>query len=232
MEEAIDKVKISLRNLKEFKTTFQEYKSRLPSYYKDDQTPKTWDFQEALVFKHFDSFMSRLYTLEEFFLTAIQFLKLEKVEIGGIRGKALTTNIGKVSDEFKDLYSVFSNRTYDGLDPDDKGFLKDYEKFNNKIFSLDRKLGAILSRAFDDCVVTESIFKLLNIFGTLIKRPLIASELTDKMPQLVTKLGYEMDEAKEIFKKQQGRILESGKALNDKNMPPISGQLRFAQEIR
>merc|ERR1711911_244620 len=140
--------------------------------------------------------MVRLFTLEEFFLTAIQFLKLEKVEIGGIRGKALTTNIGKVYEEFKDLYGVFSNRTY------------------------------------DDCVVTESIFKLLNIFGTLIKRPLIASELSDKMPMLVTKLGHEMDEAKEIFKKQQGRIKEEGKALNDKNMPPISGQLRFAHEIR
>ena len=221
-----------MRNLKDFKTTFQDYKSRLPSYYKEDQVAKTWDFQEALVFKRFDSFMVRLFTLEEFFLTAIQFLKLEKVEIGGIRGKALTTNIGKVYEEFKDLYGVFSNRTYDGLDPHDRGFLKDYEKFNNKIFSLDRKLGAILSRAFDDCVVTESIFKLLNIFGTLIKRPLIASELSDKMPMLVTKLGHEMDEAKEIFKKQQGRIKEEGKALNDKNMPPISGQLRFAHEIR
>ena len=180
-----------MRNLKDFKTTFQDYKSRLPKYYKEDQVAKTWDFQEALVFKRFDSFMIRLFTLEEFFLTAIQFLKLEKVEIGGIRGKALTTNIGKVYEEFKDLYGVFSNRTYDGLDPHDKGFLKDYEKFNNKIFSLDRKLGAILSRAFDDCVVTESIFKLLNIFGTLIKRPLIASELSEKMPLLVKKLGHE-----------------------------------------
>ena len=221
-----------MRNLKEFKTTFQEYKSRLPTYYKEDQTPKAWEFQEHLVFKHFDEFLNRLLTLEEFFLTAIQFLKLEKVEIGGIRGKALTTNISKVSEEFKDLYGVFSNRTYDGLDPHDKGFLKDYEKFNNKIFSLDRKLGAILSRAFDDCVVTESIFKLLNIFGTLIKRPLIASELSDKMPLLVAKLSVEMDEAKVIFKKQQGRIRDCGAALNDKNMPPVSGQLRFAQEIR
>ena len=35
-----------------------------------------------------------------------------------------------------------------------------------------------------------------------------------------------------IFKKQQGRIRDDGKALNDKNMPPVSGQLRFAQEIR
>ena len=174
--------------MKEFKTTFQEYKALLPSYYKEDQTPKNWEFQEHLVFKRYNSFIERLKTLEEFFLTAIQFLKLEKVEIGGIRGKALTTNINKVSEEFKELYGVFSNRTYDGLNPKDKGFLKDYEKFNGKIFALDRKLGAILSRAFDDCVVTESIFKLLNIFGTLIKRPLIARELSEKMPLLVEKL--------------------------------------------
>ena len=45
----------------------------------------------------------------DFFNTAVQLLKLEKVEIGGIRGKALTSNIYKVYEEFKDLYSVFSN---------------------------------------------------------------------------------------------------------------------------
>ena len=118
------------------------------------------------------------------------------------------------------------------MDPQDRGFLKDYEKFNSKIFSLDRKLGAILSRAFDDCVVTESIFKLLNIFGSLIKRPLIALELSDKMPLLVIKLSTEIDEAKTIFKKQQKRIKNTGHALNDRNMPPVSGQLRFTQEIR
>ena len=106
--------------------------------------------KEPLVFKRFDSFIERLHTMMDFFNTAVQFLKLEKVEIGGIRGKALTSNIGKVSEEFRDLYSVFSLRTYDSLDPKDEGFLKDYEKFNNKISSLDRKLGALLSRAFDD----------------------------------------------------------------------------------
>ena len=34
-------------------------------------------------------------------------MKLEKVEIGGIRGKALTSNIGKVYEEFK--VKQFSN---------------------------------------------------------------------------------------------------------------------------
>ena len=185
-----------------------------------------------MVFKRYDSFLERLGIIKEFFNTAQQFLKLEKVEIGGIRGKALTTNINKVHEEFKDLYGIFANRTYDSLDPQDRGFLRDYEKFNSKIFGLDRKLGAILSRAFDDCIVTESIFKLLHIFGTLIQRSLIALELSDKMPLLVCMLNTEMDEAKVIYTKQQKRIKDSGKALTDRNMPPVSGQLKFSQELR
>ena len=168
----------------------------------------------------------------EFFNTAVQFLKLEKVEIGGIRGKALTSNINKVHEEFKDLYGVFSLRTYDSLDPKDPGFLKDYEKFNQKVSALDRKLGAILARAFDDCIVTESLFKLLHIFGTLVERKLIAFELTDRMPKLVIMLNSEMDESQEIFARQEKRLHELGKALTDRNMPPVSGQLSFSKELR
>ena len=192
-------MKIAIRNLKEFKTCFQEYKSNLPTYFSTDKTHATWDFQETLVFKRYDSFLNRLLTMMEFFNTAVQFLKLEKVEIGGLRGKALTSNIGNVYDEFKDLYSVFSIRTYDSLDPEDNGFLEDYERFNNKIFSLDRKLGAILGRAFEDCIVTESLFKLLHIFGSLVDRKLIALELTDRISNLVVMLNEELDESNEIF---------------------------------
>ena len=45
MEEALEKVKISIRNLKDFKACFQEYKSNLPSYFSEDKTYKTWDFK-------------------------------------------------------------------------------------------------------------------------------------------------------------------------------------------
>ena len=133
-------------------------------------------------------------------------MKLEKVEIGGIRGKLFTNHVKKIFEEFKELYGVFGSRTYDALSPNDKLFLKDYEKFNSKIFSLDRKLGAILGRAFDDCSETQSTFKLLHVFGTLTERKLISSQLSDKMPQLINNLILEMEEAKKIFTNQQQNI--------------------------
>ena len=188
--------------------------------------------QEKLVFERYDSFFGRLKTILEFCNTANQFLKLEKVEIGGIRGRVLTEGVQKIHENFKDIYSIFGNRTYDSMDPTDVGFLKDFDKFNSKVWMLDRKLGAILTRAFDDCVVSENIFKLLQIFGDLVQRSLIALELSDKMPLLVVKLNDELDDAKRIFKKQQGRIKERGKPRTEKNMPLVAGQLKFALEVR
>ena len=44
VEEALDMVKIAIRNLKEFKTCFQEYKIKLPSYFVD-KPQKSWEFQ-------------------------------------------------------------------------------------------------------------------------------------------------------------------------------------------
>ncbi len=93
-------------------------------------------------------------------------------------------------------------------------------------------MGAVLGRAFDDCLVTESIFKLLQIFGALIQRSLIALELSDRMPILVNMLNQEMDECKLIYSKQMSRIANKGKALVDRNMPPMCGQLKWATELK
>ena len=68
-----------------------------------EQKPKLWEFQDSLVFERFDSFVGRLNTVRVFFQTAQQFLKLEKVEIGGIRGRALSGRVAGVHEEFKVL---------------------------------------------------------------------------------------------------------------------------------
>ena len=63
----------------------------------------------------------------------------------------------------------------------------------------------LIVRAFDDCVVSDSVFKLLNVFGTLLHRRLISLELSDKIPVLLDHLTSEMDDAKTIFMKHMVR---------------------------
>ena len=89
-----------------FRSAFREFKAKLHTYFVGDKKPKLWEFQEQLIFKRFDSFVDRLDIVKEFFRTAQQFLKLEKVEIGGIRGRALSSRIGSVHEEFKVISST------------------------------------------------------------------------------------------------------------------------------
>ena len=101
VEEALDKVLVTLKIFNSFRSAFREFKAKLHKYFTGDKKPKLWEFQEQLIFKRFDSFVERLNIVKEFFRTAQQFLKLEKVEIGGIRGRALSSRICSVHEEFK-----------------------------------------------------------------------------------------------------------------------------------
>ena len=108
----MDKVTVTHKIFKLFRKTFRDHKNRLPDYNataleKDpekENKPKLWEFQDSLVFERFDSFVGRLNTVREFFKTAQQFLKLEKVEIGGIRGRALSGRVAGVHEEFKVIF--------------------------------------------------------------------------------------------------------------------------------
>lgn len=50
----------------------------------------------------------------------MEFSKLEKVEIAGIKGKVLSHQVVEIFNEFNELYAMFGNRTYDGLDATNK----------------------------------------------------------------------------------------------------------------
>jgi dynein heavy chain len=84
--------------------------------------------------------LDRLHTIQWFFHTVIEFLKLEKVEIGGLKGRILSGRITAVSLEFNQCFSSFASKTYDVLDPDDESFKGDFLKFQERILELDMKL--------------------------------------------------------------------------------------------
>ena len=50
----------------------------------------------------------------------MEFSKLEKVELGGIKGKMLSHQVVEIFEEFSECFAVFGNRTYDGLDATNK----------------------------------------------------------------------------------------------------------------
>jgi len=53
------------------------------------------------------------------FQNAVEFLKLEKVEYAGIKGKMLSAQTVAIYEEFNEMYKSFQEVTYDSLDPQD-----------------------------------------------------------------------------------------------------------------
>lgn len=55
-------------------------------------------------------------SLQDILLTAVDLLKLEKLEIGGVRGRALSQQVQQLHQEFTDTYKFFTEKPYDCLD--------------------------------------------------------------------------------------------------------------------
>lgn len=153
----------------------------------------------------------------------LEFQKLEKIEIGGMKGKVLSGQIREISAEFEGYFHSFASKSYDVLDPDDDKFNVDFKEFQDNIVDLDLKLSTVLVESFDNCSTLESIFKvlqesvlaklgcyqkihnyllffqLIDIVGSVLDRPLIRNEFTAKYVEIIVMLTHEI-EACEVSK--------------------------------
>ncbi|CAH1795230.1 unnamed protein product [Owenia fusiformis] len=231
LEEVIVKVNGAVNILNAFRKSYEEHRANIKDYFKEGE-PKEWEFAPQLVFARFDKFVEKVETVRDLFETAIEFMKLEKVELGGIKGKMLSSQVVQIFDEFNELYKVFTEVTYDCLDNDDEEFTSDYETFRRSTEDLDRRLGAIICQGFEDCCGLESSFKLIDIFGSLLERQLIKEDFDKSYPQLITMMDNELDTAKAIYDKQMVMLNSTGQPPIHKNMPKISGGMKWAAELR
>lgn len=80
-------------------------------------------------------------SLQDILLTAVDLLKLEKLEIGGVRGRALSQQVQLLHQEFVDTYKFLTEKPYDCLD------------LNNRVWS-DMMAGCIklLSTSHSTCL--------------------------------------------------------------------------------
>lgn len=155
----MQRVATSISVLREFFDLYTKYSKSLAYFFKE-ATIKQWTFPKSAVFSRFDAFLERLVTIQWFFNTILEFTKLEKVEIGGLKGRKLSARVTAVYAEFQACYSQFSTKSYDVLDPDDRSFQIDFAQFQQKISDMDLKLASIFCQAFENCHNLDSIYKV------------------------------------------------------------------------
>ncbi|KAK7945776.1 hypothetical protein WMY93_001504 [Mugilogobius chulae] len=210
LEEGVERVQITISVLQTFKQLFHTYRQQVPQYYKYSHLVKLWDFPASLVFQRTDRIMERLHMVEGLFATALDFLKLEKVELGGSRGKVLNEMVFTLNEEFHDRWRALrENQTKD----------------------FDQRLGTVLNLAFQHSKNLKSTFKLLKIFGTLLDRPRIHQLFSPNYNVVLAMFSEEIDQCQFIFDQHKDQ-LQSDSVILGKNMPSVAGNLEWSQELR
>ena len=77
-------------------------------------------------------------------LLCTQFNKLERVEIGGTKGKVLTNGVKAIHTDFTTAVERFKAVEYDVMDTDAKQFDEDFYAFRVVVKELERRLAAII----------------------------------------------------------------------------------------
>eukprot|EP01135_Chromosphaera_perkinsii_P008680 Nk52_evm13s1444 gene=Nk52_evmTU13s1444 len=203
------------------------HKTRLETVAENEKDPKVckWDFDVQSVFKSLNAFIVRLMQIKEYFDVTMEFIKLEKVEVGGTKGKVLSNDVLKIFKEYDLIVQKFASTTYDSLDFSLPDFEKDIEAYKECLSDMDYKLSSIISQAMDDCNNHESFFKILDSFGSLLERPLVCKEFKPKYDTLIQMLDDEVTLLSKTFLEHKDK---PDVALN---MPPSAGAMKWGDQI-
>uniref|UniRef100_A0A3Q2GPF7 Dynein heavy chain 11, axonemal-like n=1 Tax=Cyprinodon variegatus TaxID=28743 RepID=A0A3Q2GPF7_CYPVA len=193
LEEGMERVQISISVLRSFKELFHTYRQQIPAYYSNEKSVKLWDFPTTLVFKRLDCIIERLLMIEDIFATALDFLKLEKVELGGSRGRILNEMVLSMTEEFHDRWRTLRESKYDPFDYTNDDFVCQHRRFVEQNKDFDQRLGTVLNLAFQHSKSLTSAFKLLKIFGSLLERPRLQKLFSTDYNTLLAMLNQEID---------------------------------------
>lgn len=238
-DESLVTITTVIRILELYRDCFTEYRDRLPEFgqrFCPDRNLILWTFKPVDCFARFNSYMERLYMVRDIFETANEFFKLEKLELGGLKGRTLSRNVTEVLNDFKSLYMKWSQIQFDPLDPSPnlKSFDNEAKKFRRETEILERRLGAVLLQAFDECYTMESILKLLEVCGSLLQRPIIFCEIRQKLELMIAIYNDDLDQVKASFDKGFEKFTSEGvESLEiDKSFPPVAGSLTWIKKMK
>lgn len=177
-----------------------EHKTMLMKYKINETYPNiVWSFKTSVIFERLDLYMNRLRNIRDMFDTANDFLKLEKLEIGGIRGRHLNQRLTVIQNEFQLLFNTSTMIDFQPLEPNNAGFNALKMSYDLKSKALERRLAQILLEAFENCYSTESRLKLVEMVGKLAFRPIIFEQISNQLALIIDSFVDDTDTVEEYF---------------------------------
>ncbi|XP_058061407.1 LOW QUALITY PROTEIN: dynein beta chain, ciliary-like [Anopheles bellator] len=236
VDECLIKISSIIEILEFYKSEFNDFRSRLADFAKPNTQPIYWTFRPRDIFQRLDSYIVRLNEIKDIFNTANEFKKLEKVEIGGLRGRAISRKIQEIYDDYHKLYQRWGSIQYDPLDPDprEKSFDKDKLRYLEKASVLERRLAAQFVLAFEECCNVEQLMKLVQVLGSLLTRRLIQPDVARQISSIVDLFEDDLCTVDAIFEKGEDDFNQRGLEgiPIDEGFPPVAGAIAWVHKLR
>uniref|UniRef100_A0A8C3EQ44 Dynein axonemal heavy chain 17 n=1 Tax=Corvus moneduloides TaxID=1196302 RepID=A0A8C3EQ44_CORMO len=210
-QETLEGIKLAISTMEKF---FQSY-----STYCSDLMPTLFPVGAGMVQEH----------LTPSTPAAIDFLKLEKTVLGGVRGNFLGSWVLQISEEVCEATKAFAECKYDPLDPDEE-VSRYFAEFQKKGLGVSPVLGLLQGAGPSACL---SLLQLVHMFASVLERPLIRAEAS---PCHLALLGMFEDELESVKALYDTRTVSppppGGAPAIHKNLPPVAGQLKWALELQ
>jgi dynein heavy chain len=211
---ARDMIKTILQVCGQFKHTYFDYKAKANL----ECPTNPWRIQNNALFVRLDAFLERCHDILDLTETVVQFSKLGKLEVGGTKGKTLSTSVQQIYADFEGAINAFRSVGYDIMDLEVKRFDDDFYEFRVTSKELERRLASVLNQGFEDATTIGGKFKLLDSFEGLLERPIIADELEKKQMSLISAYSEDLHSMQKLFlEKRESPPIPS-------NMPPTAGK--------
>ncbi|KAE9226456.1 Dynein beta chain, flagellar outer arm [Phytophthora fragariae] len=181
--------------------------------------------QNNALFIRLDAFLERCHDVLELTQTIYQFQKLAQMEIGGTKGKTLTTSVHQIYADFQETLAQMKNVQYDLMDLDAKHFEDDFYAFRSKNKELERRLASVINQAFDDAKTIVGRFKCLDCFEDLLDRQIIKTELERKHTSLIASYASDLHVVQQIFIENREHPPISP------NLPPFAGAVTWCRGL-
>ncbi|XP_047352693.1 dynein beta chain, ciliary-like [Vespa velutina] len=211
---------------------FQIFRDKVDSYFKPPNEPILWNFHDKLIFGRLRKFDKRLKELQAFFEIVQEYLKLERIEIAGLKGNILYRMIYEIHENFVKMYRQFADVQYSILTPEDVGFNNDWSRFQENVEILDRKLVNIFSQAFMECYDIESMFRFIWIMGTIANRPILIEQLWHNYNRLIEIINTEYDNIKIVIDHYFHTNTESENNITHEKLHSVPEALSFLNNMR
>ena len=186
-----------------------------------------WKFETNLVTARLEKYKRRVTMVLEVFEHALDFFKLEKVEVSSDRlNEQIKQMYQHMTDKWEQLGKATGDEGCDCLDPEDPAFEEEYNAFMQLRADFDYRIGSIALQCFEQCVGLEGAFKLIHGFMGLIDRVDVIDDVGPQFPRLLHVYEQDLDTVKALFDQLKQNPLLS------KNMPDTAGILRVLNEFR